>query len=140
MGPGALIVDTGPLYVALDSSDADHAACVALFEEHAGTLIVPQLVVAEVAYFLARRLPTEAEVSFLGDIAAGTYSPEPVAPSDWLRIAELVWEYQDLPLGTTDASIVAAAERLGITTVATLDRRDFEAVRPAHVERFTLVP
>jgi predicted nucleic acid-binding protein len=64
----------------------------------------------------------------------------PVEPADLLRIAELVARYGDLPLGTVDASIVAAAERLNIRTVATLDRRDFAAVRPAHVDCFELVP
>jgi hypothetical protein len=39
--------------------------------------------------------------------------PEP-APADWLRIAELVTTYRDLPLGTVDAAIVAVSERLGI--------------------------
>ena len=41
-------------------------------------------------------------------------------------------------LGTVDASVVAAAERLGITAIATLDRRHFSVVRPRHVEAFAL--
>lgn len=65
---------------------------------------------------------------------------EPVSPRDWLRISELVWRYCDLPLGTVDASIVAAAERLGVSALATLDRRHFTVVQPAHVPAFTLVP
>ena len=64
----------------------------------------------------------------------------PVEQEDWLRMAELVARYRDLPLGTVDASIVAAAERLGIATIATLDRRHFTVVRPAHVEAFDLLP
>ena len=55
-----------------------------------------------------------------------------MAAGDWLRIAELVARYGDLPLGTVDASVVAAAERLGVTEVATLDRRHFSVVRPAN--------
>jgi len=43
-------------------------------------------------------------------------------------------------LGTTDASVIALAERLEITEIATLDRRHFTAVRPRHVEAFTLLP
>lgn len=65
---------------------------------------------------------------------------EPVHPSDWLRIAELVATYRDLPLGTADASVVACAERLGITQVATVDRRHFTIVRPVHTAAFTLLP
>lgn len=59
---------------------------------------------------------------------------------DWLRIAQLVVVYRDLPLGAVDASVVAAAERLGATDVATLDRRHFGVVRPRHVDPFTLLP
>lgn len=59
---------------------------------------------------------------------------------DWLRIAELVARYRNLPLGTVDASVVATAERLGIREVATVDRRHLTVVRPQHVEAFTLVP
>jgi len=63
-----------------------------------------------------------------------------VEPGDWLRIAELVAKYADLPLGTVDASVVAAAERLRVTTVATFDRRHFGTVRPRHIETFALLP
>ena len=55
--------------------------------------------------------------------------PEPVAPADWIRIAELVACYVDLPLRTVDASVVAAAERRSVASVATLDRRHFSAVQ-----------
>ncbi len=98
------------------------------------------LVVTEVTYLLGTRLGTEAEVRFLGDLASGSLIAEPVAASDWLRIAELTSTYGDLPLGTVDASVVAAAERLGTTQLATLDRRHFTVVRPAHVRAFELLP
>ncbi len=94
----------------------------------------------EVAYLLATRLGPEPEVRFLGDLAAGAFSVEPVAAADWLRIAELVAGYRDLPLGTVDASVVAAAERLDVQEIATVDRRHFGVVRPSHVDAFTLLP
>lgn len=49
-------------------------------------------------------------------------------------MAELVDIYGDLPLGTTYASVVAIAERLKLTEVATLDRRHSTVVRPTHVD------
>jgi predicted nucleic acid-binding protein len=90
---------------------------------------VPTLVVAEVAYLVGTRLGVDPEVRFLGDLAAGNLIAEPVAASDWLRIAELVARYADLPLGTVDASVIAAAERLGVSEIATLDLRHFTVVR-----------
>ena len=109
-------------------------------EAHPGPLIVPTLVLTEVVCLLATRLGADPEVRFLGDLAAGVFTIEPVAVADWLRIAELVARYRDLPLGTVDASVVAAAERLGLSEIATIDRRDFTLVRPAHVDAFTLLP
>lgn len=101
---------------------------------------MPQLVVTEVAYLLSTRLGVDPEVRFLGDLAAGNLIAEPVVASDWLRIAELVSTYRDLPLGTVDASVVVAAERLDVIEIATLDRRHFTVVRPSHTTVFTLLP
>ncbi len=60
--------------------------------------------------------------------------------ADWSRSLELVGQYLDRPLGLVDASIVAVAERLGISDLATMNGRDFYLVRPGHVESFTLLP
>ena len=136
----AAVVDAGPLYAYVDADDRYHRACIELFESHPGPLFVPQLVIAEVAYFIGSRLGSAPEVRFLEDLATGTFIVEPVLPTDWQRIAELVWRYRDLPLGTVDASVIATAERLGIVEVATLDRRHFSVVRPSHVAAFELLP
>lgn len=39
-----------------------------------------------------------------------------------------------------DASIVAIAERLDVTTILTTDRRHFGVIRPSHTEAFVLAP
>ncbi len=134
------MVDAGPLYAYVDADDRHHDECLGLLEGHPGPLVVPVLVVTEVAYLLESRLGTEAEVRFLGDFAAGNLLAEPVAAADWLRIAELVSTYRDLPLGTVDASVVAVAERRKISSLATLDRRHFSVVRPSHAPAFDIVP
>jgi len=111
-----------------------------LLERAPGPLLVPVLAVAEVTYLMAARLNPDVELRFLAELALGNLIVEQVHPSDWVRIAELVEHYGDLPLGSVDASVVAAAERLGVSTIATLDRRHFSIVRPAHVESFELLP
>jgi predicted nucleic acid-binding protein len=98
------------------------------------------LVITEVDYLLSTRLGANAEVRFLGDLAAGNLIAEPVNAADWLRVAELVYEYQDLGLGAAGASVVAAAERLGVVDLATTDRRHFTVVRPRHTEALNLLP
>jgi predicted nucleic acid-binding protein len=114
--------------------------CRDLLEQHRGPLVAPTLVITEVAYFIGTRLGPAVEVRFLQNLAEGGISVEPVHAADWLRIAELVWTYRDLPLGSVDASVIAVAERLNLASLATLDRRHFSVVRPAHVEALELLP
>ncbi|WP_197538264.1 type II toxin-antitoxin system VapC family toxin [Mycobacterium canetti] len=135
-----MVVDAGPLYAYVDADDAHHVSSLALLETHPGPLIVPTLVITEVVYLLGTRLGAEPEVRFLGDLADGAFSVEPVAAADWIRIAELVARYRDLPLGTVDASVVTTAERLAIGEIATFDHRHFSVVRPRHADAFTLLP
>ena len=103
-------------------------------------LLVPATVVADVGYLLAREAGPQLEALFLQSLADGAFSAVELTTSDYTRMAELVDTYGDLPLGTTDASVVAIAERLKLTEVATLDHRHFTVVRPAHVDTLTLLP
>lgn len=135
-----LVVDAGPLVAAAASRDRNHERCVTLLSQAAPPLIVPMLVVTEVAYFLADRIGHPAEQAFARSLRDGEVVAEPVEPSDWARIGELLDHYADLPLGIVDASIIAACERLKAITLATLDRRHFSVVRPRHCQALTLLP
>jgi predicted nucleic acid-binding protein len=135
-----VIVDTGPLFAAAAARDTDHARCVELLSTARRPILVPALVVADVAYFLASRLGPPAEAAFAKAIADGELQVQSATAQDWERIHSLVVEYQDLPLGMVDASLVALAERLEVTTIATLDRKHFSVVRPRHTDHFALLP
>jgi uncharacterized protein len=138
-----IVCDTGPLVAAALSNDADHLACVRLFTDlhSAGTeLLIPATVVAEVGYLLAREAGPRVESLFLRSLADGDFSIVELTVADYSRMADLVVTYGSLPLGTTDASVVAVAERLKLAEVATLDRRHFTVVRPNHVNALTLLP
>jgi len=136
----ALICDTGPLLAALDAADPDHARCARLLTTSDEDLVVPALVLAELDYWCARRLPPNAWLIFLEDVLAGVYRVETPTGADLARCRELQARYADLALGVVDASVVALAERLGEPKIATLDVRHFRTVRPAHVEAFDLRP
>lgn len=135
-----LIVDAGPLVAVAATGDRNHERCVELLAHAPGPLIVPALVITEVAYFLADRIGVAAELAFAASLEAGELRAEPVEPADWGRIRELVDRYSDLELGIVDASVVAACERLGATELATLDHRHFSVVRPGHRAALTLLP
>jgi predicted nucleic acid-binding protein len=135
-----LIVDAGPLYAAAATRDRNHRRSIELLTSAPGPLVVPALVVTEVAYLLGDRIGPHAEVAFARSLERGELLVEPVLDSDWRRIAKLTEQYADLPLGIVDASVVALAERHRLDTIATLDHRHFATVKPRHVGSFSLVP
>jgi predicted nucleic acid-binding protein len=135
-----IVVDTGPLYAAADTSDSHHRACAAVFEETSEQLVVPASVVIETCFLIERHLGPLAEAAFITSLRPSGLIVEPLSETDLERMAALVTTYADLPLGAVDASVIAVAERLGATTVLTIDRRHFSVVRPRHIEAFTLLP
>jgi predicted nucleic acid-binding protein len=138
-----ILFDTGPIVAAAFTSEEHYGACTELFTglRLAGRrMLLPATVAAEVGYLLNRLGGPEREAGFLDGVAEGGFEPVNLNAGDYQRMAELVGRYRDLPLGTTDASLVALAERLDVTEIATLDRRHFTTVRPRHVEAFALLP
>jgi predicted nucleic acid-binding protein len=135
-----LLVDTGPLLAAADRNDPAHQSCRTLLEDEPEPLVTTALVIAEAAYLISRQLGPAAEPTLYSSIIDGELGIEDLTDVDWVRVRELVADYASLPLGGTDASLIAVAERLDITRIATLNARDFRVVRPRHTEAFTLLP
>jgi uncharacterized protein len=134
-----IICDTGPLLAAANVNDVAHEAAAAVFDGESGPLIVPALVVTEVCYMLAKLGPSR-EADFLRSLAREELLVESLTTGDYDRIADLVVQYGSFPLGAADASVVAVAERLGVTRVATIDHRHFRQVVPRHCAALDLLP
>lgn len=132
------IVDTGPLYAAADVGDADHQRSFDVLRRPDLHLVLPALVIAETLYLISDRLGPRIEARFVRGLVDSDI--ELPTAADWARIADLVEQYADFPLGGTDASVVALAERLGTDLVITLDRRHFAAIRPRHCAALRLLP
>jgi uncharacterized protein len=135
-----LIVDTNIWLAAADRRADLFAVCVALLGSHRGELAAPAPVIAETSWLILDRLGTDAHHEFLGLIESGLLEPIDLTPSDWSRIRSLCAQYGDLRLDVMDASIVAVAERLELTTIATINHRDFRVIRPRHCHAFELLP
>jgi len=135
-----VLADTGALYALVNRSDAWHLRMRTWWKANREPILVPVTVIPEATYLIATRLGSSHEAAFVRGLGAGEVEIEPLLPEDVTRAADLLTIYADLPLGFVDASIVAMAERLGIDTVVTTDRRHFGVVRPAHVPRLRLVP
>lgn len=110
-----LLVDTGVFLATADDNDPDHDACVAVLTTSNDELVTTALVVAEAAYLIDRQLGAAAEAAFFRSLANGDARVESLTDSDFARTAELIERYADFPLGGTDTSLVAVAERLGST-------------------------
>ena len=132
------IVDTAPLFAAISESDANHERCASIFNRRDLDFVVPALCVAEVCYLIEQRLTVAHEAAFLRSLAE--IEVEAPTPDEWAKIADLVERYGNFPLGGTDASVVALAERLETDTIVTLDRRHFGTLRMRDGRPFRLLP
>jgi hypothetical protein len=87
-----------------------------------------------------RHLGPRAEAAFLRAQSAAGITVDRLLGSDLSRIAELIEVYADLSLGAVDVSAIAMADRLGTTTIATIDRRHCTVAGPAHTVHVDLLP
>lgn len=133
----SLIVDTGVLVAAVDRSDPDHGPCAELLSTASERRVVPSPTLVEVEYLLRGSSGWEL---VLQDIGSGALSVEDLHPGDYDRVGEVMASYADLRIGFVDAAVLAVTERLQESKLATLDRRHFTVVRPAHVDSLQLLP
>ena len=135
-----VLADTGPLYALVDRSDGWHERATAWWGHAPRQVVIPVSVLPEVSYLLQTRIGPAAEQAFIRAVADGEFITESLEPEDIGRVAELMREYADLPLGFVDATVVAIAERLGARDILTTDRRHFGVIRPQHTKAFELLP
>jgi uncharacterized protein len=138
-----IICDSNALLAAANDKDTNYRICteeLTRLRLRGEQLLVPALVVAEVGYLLETKVNSRVEAAFLDSVAEGDFICVTPNETDFRRMAHLVRQYEDLGLGTTDACVIATAERLGIREIVTLDRRHFPVVRPERVPAFTLLP
>jgi predicted nucleic acid-binding protein len=134
-----LLIDTGIFIAVADRDEPHHSACADLLRRTAD-LAVPATVIPEAAWLIEARLGPGAEARFLELVTSSRFTIIDLIAIDYQRTIELIGIYADLGLGFVDASIIAIAERRSLTQIATLNRRDFAVVRPAHCDALDLVP
>lgn len=140
MRKAAALVDTGIVYALADKGDAWHRRAAGSIVGFRGRLIVPISVLPEACYLLNNCLGPYAETAFLDALIKREMSVEQITGPDMARAVAILKQYEDANIGFVDASLVAVAERLGINTIMTTDRRHFSLVKPAHCSAFTLLP
>lgn len=125
----SIIVDAGPLIALFDRDDRHHGQAVAFVRDCRSALVTNLPVLTEATFLL--RFSTAAQRDLLWwalralEIDTGTAADLP-------RIVDLLEKHRDLPADFADVSLVALAERLKLTRVASVDR-DFAIYRlPGH--------
>lgn len=124
-----IVADTGAVYALVDSRDQNHQVLRALFESDPDAWVLPWAVIPEVDYLLGKRLGARVEEAFLGDLAEGRFAVAWGDEGDLLEAHRICRRHRSLRLGLVDAVVMAVAERLGAAAIATLDVRDFGAVK-----------
>ena len=133
------VADTGFAVALANQQDEQHAAVKAVYAQQR-QILLPQTVLAEVAYLLDRDAGTAQLIKFLESLPVSRFQLVGLMEQDIARTATILRQYQDSRIDFVDASVMAIAERYTLTTILTLDRRDFSLYQPPHCSAFMLLP
>jgi len=133
------ISDTGFVVALLNQSDIKHSDVVAIYQNYQ-QILLPQTVLAEVAYLVGRSAGVSTVAAFLKGLSASRFRLIPLSETDVIRVSEILEEYKDSRIDFVDATVMAIAERLKITLILTLDQRDFRLFRPKHCQSLEILP
>jgi uncharacterized protein len=122
----SILLDTGIVYAYYDRSDKWHERARTLVQGEQRGLILPAPVVPEVDHLLGRRLGPKSRLTFYAGIVEGYYLVADLPKDAYARVSDLNRRFDDLNLGFVDASIIALTETLGLSRIATTDRRHFD--------------
>ena len=133
-----VLVDTGPLVAILSSADQHHQTCVDVLRTLPAPLFSCWPVITEAVWLL--RSHPGAPQKLLDSVGDGFLALLPVAGSEAKAIAAVMKRYEDIRPQLADAALVYLADREGIDTIFTLDRRDFSVYRSARKRGFRILP
>jgi uncharacterized protein len=134
------LIDTSAVLAAVDRNDVAHDRVVAALRVERSTILLPTVVLPEVAFLLDACHGAVTAASVMAHIARGNWPIENLETTDLERATELMARYADSRIGFVDAAITALAERLAAPRIYTLDRRHFTLIRPRHTDVFEVLP
>jgi uncharacterized protein len=106
-----ITLDTSAVFALANRRDPHHTRAKTAFLADRGPHLVPAGILAEIGYLLEARLGMAAVLRFLESLTSDMTLD--CGKQDLARVMELVERYADLPLGLSDAIVVACAERNG---------------------------
>lgn len=135
-----LIIDSSFLVALYDDSELRNQRAFDFAEGRAEILLDPDVVLPEVSYLLRRNLGYANSMNFFDFFDHHNVKLEPTFEEDLARVYDISQRYSDAQLDLVDCCIMAIAERLNVTRIATFDRRDFSIFKPRHCEFLALLP
>lgn len=135
-----LIADSNFVYALYNSGDTRHRDAMIFVSRITEVMLVPDVVLPEVCYLITRDMGHKGIQQFLEYFAKLDTSLEPIEMGDLNRARDILISYNDAEFDIVDCCMMAMAERLNITRIATFDRRDFSIFQPIHCEYFELLP
>lgn len=134
------LCDAGPLVAMIDRRDAHHARCMdAMHSMPDEDMVTTWPCFAEAMYLVGRSGGLRAQDILWGYVEDGLLGLHSPAPEEWTRMRALMRQYVDAPMDLGDASLVSAAERLGIRRIFTVDRH-FQIYRIRGSRPFEVIP
>jgi predicted nucleic acid-binding protein len=133
-----ILLDTGPLVALFVATDSHHRLCVDTFAALAPPLFTCWPVITEAAWImrkLSRPLDRIADAH-----GAGLFEILPLENGELAAIAAIMRRYESAGLQLPDAALAHLAEREGIGTLFTLNRRDFSILRLKRNRTLRLIP
>ena len=103
-------------------------------------MLVPDVVLPELAYIFVRDMGYAGLQSLLDNFRISEVELVPLEKDDLSRMRQITATYASAKFDIVDCCIMALAERLQITRIATFDRRDFSIFRPRHCGFLELLP
>lgn len=137
-GPNRVLIDTGPLVAIINASDFYHSACTAALAQLRTPLYSCWPVLTEAAWLL-RSSPISIR-QLLGNLESEFLEILPLSGSEAKQVAAIMRRYAAMRPQLADAALVYLAEREGINTIFTLDRRDFSVYRFGRNRKFRVIP
>jgi predicted nucleic acid-binding protein len=132
------MIDAGPLVAIVSRRDAQHQRCVAELDTLPTPLLTCWPVMAE-AFWLVRDNQDAVAGLFRG-FADNLWTIAYLGPESLPSLEAFLKRYHKIGAQLADACLVYLAEREGIDTIFTLDRRDFSVYRYARNRRLKIIP
>src|SRR5579862_4125872 len=133
------LCDAGPLVALIDRNEAMHDTCRQALTKLVSPLVTTWPCFTETMYLLHKAGGHSAQEQLWAFVESGLVRIHLSTDDETQAIRELMRQYSDTPMDLADASLVAAAEALGIRRIFTRDSH-FHAYRITGSEAFEVVP